>query len=300
MQETAHRLDDDRDGFGSRGGSGSPVCERALVRVQHPSAGLDADTVNLGGDLGQRAVGVLDRGLPLVVADRTSSCRHMHLPPFPRLGASVVRVCNVAQSGLRIIQRLSTAHHLLVSAPATNTRSTGHDGSWIMTNESVQVSEAAAGYRVITWADPETARDLAQQVLDGHGGLDIIRAPHLTERWAVRAANADRVTAAVRERIGDRVTIEHSFGMVKWPGRLFRVPWHQDGIDEHLVLDPARSVCAWLALTDAPVEAGGLHVVPGSHLRGYVPHAPEVEPDPRAAMQSPSPMWTSRARWRCL
>jgi phytanoyl-CoA hydroxylase len=45
------------------------------------------------------------------------------------------------------------------------------------------------------------------------------------------------------------------------------LPWHQDGGDFWGV-DRAPTLQIWTALDDAPVEAGCVEVVPGSHLRG--------------------------------
>jgi ectoine hydroxylase-related dioxygenase (phytanoyl-CoA dioxygenase family) len=137
---------------------------------------------------------------------------------------------------------------------------------------------AAIGFRVVDWADADTARDLAAQAIASHAGSEVIRSPHLHERWAQRAASATGLVASVRALLGQVVAIEHSFGMIKWPGQSFVVPWHQDGLDEHLQLDPAHALSAWLALTDAPIEAGCLQVLPGSHRQGYRRHHPESSP----------------------
>jgi phytanoyl-CoA hydroxylase len=45
------------------------------------------------------------------------------------------------------------------------------------------------------------------------------------------------------------------------------LPWHQDGGDFWGV-DRAPALQIWTALEDAPIEAGCVEVVPGSHLRG--------------------------------
>jgi hypothetical protein len=45
------------------------------------------------------------------------------------------------------------------------------------------------------------------------------------------------------------------------------LPWHQDG-GAFWGIDRAPSLQIWTALDDAPVDAGCVEVVPGSHLRG--------------------------------
>jgi ectoine hydroxylase-related dioxygenase (phytanoyl-CoA dioxygenase family) len=57
------------------------------------------------------------------------------------------------------------------------------------------------------------------------------------------------------------------------------VPWHQDGVNDRVELDPARSVTVWAALTDATVDSGALEVVPGSWQAGYLPYRREDGPD---------------------
>ena len=53
--------------------------------------------------------------------------------------------------------------------------------------------------------------------------------------------------------------------------------WHQDAT--YFALEPACHVTAWVALTDAPVEAGCMEVVPGSHKLGQMQHAEMQDPD---------------------
>ncbi|MBD0742947.1 phytanoyl-CoA dioxygenase family protein [Streptomyces sp. CBMA152] len=73
------------------------------------------------------------------------------------------------------------------------------------------------------------------------------------------------------------MAVENMFAVLKWPGHDFVVPWHQDGINDRIELDPKRSVVAWLALTDATEETGCLRIVPGSHRAGYLPYQPEQD-----------------------
>ena len=55
------------------------------------------------------------------------------------------------------------------------------------------------------------------------------------------------------------------------------VSWHQDAT--YFALEPACHVTAWVALTDAPVEAGCMEVVPGSHRLGQLRHAEMQDPE---------------------
>ncbi|MBD0688586.1 phytanoyl-CoA dioxygenase family protein [Streptomyces sp. CBMA123] len=129
------------------------------------------------------------------------------------------------------------------------------------------------------WSAPGAARARAAQLLAEHRAQqrEIIRNPHLSAEWARTAVRASQLLAAVQGAIGPDVAVENTFLVVKWPGRAFEIPWHQDGIDARLELDPDRSVSAWLAISDATVINGCLHAVPGSHHFGYLPLAPEDE-----------------------
>ncbi|MCX4738715.1 phytanoyl-CoA dioxygenase family protein [Streptomyces antibioticus] len=137
----------------------------------------------------------------------------------------------------------------------------------------------AAGFRRVTdWAAPGKARARAAEIIAGQrsGGGEVLRNPHRDQEWAQSVVRTPRLLNAVRDLIGPDVAVENTFGVVKWPGRPFEVPWHQDGINDRLELDPLRSLAAWLALTDADAASGCLHVVPGSHRGGYLPYAVEA------------------------
>jgi ectoine hydroxylase-related dioxygenase (phytanoyl-CoA dioxygenase family) len=134
------------------------------------------------------------------------------------------------------------------------------------------------GYRRLQkWTPPGRARAWATGLVATHRGSmrEVLRNPHHTEEWAQAVVRAPRLLAAVQGLIGPSVAVENTFLVIKWPGRGFEVPWHQDGINDRLELDPAQSVAAWLALTDAAPGSGCLRVLPGSQASGYLPY--EVE-----------------------
>ena len=106
---------------------------------------------------------------------------------------------------------------------------------------------------------------------------EIVRCPHLEDDWAAVAVRSPTLLEAVRQVLGPSIAVEHSFLVLKWPGKPFTVPWHQDGIDQCIELDPQRSVSAWLAITDAGHDSGCLRVIPGSQRLGYLPFEKEPE-----------------------
>jgi ectoine hydroxylase-related dioxygenase (phytanoyl-CoA dioxygenase family) len=136
----------------------------------------------------------------------------------------------------------------------------------------------ASGYRRVTdWVPPGSARARAAEIVAAFRGdqREVVRNPHRDQEWAQSIVRAPRLLGDVRDLLGPNVAVENTFLVVKWPGRDFEVPWHQDGINDRLELDPERSVAVWLALTDARPESGCLRVLPASHRGGYQPY--EVE-----------------------
>ncbi|MCW2900469.1 MAG: ptlH [Streptosporangiaceae bacterium] len=125
----------------------------------------------------------------------------------------------------------------------------------------------------IPWATPDAAGSLAAELAARHGHhREIVRNPHRSVEWARAGVRSPTLLSAVQAAIGPDVAVENTFLIMKWPGRDFEVPWHQDGIDHRIHLDPDRSVSAWLALTDATLANGCLHVAPGSQRLGYLPY----------------------------
>ncbi|MFE7524652.1 phytanoyl-CoA dioxygenase family protein [Kitasatospora sp. NPDC057542] len=125
----------------------------------------------------------------------------------------------------------------------------------------------------IEWSMPSAARGRAALLVAEHraSGQEIVRNPHLAEDWANFAVRTPNLLAAVQAVLGPDIAVENTFLVMKWPGRSFEIPWHQDGIDARLELHPDRSLSAWLAITDATVANGCLHVAPGSQRLGYLP-----------------------------
>lgn len=72
-----------------------------------------------------------------------------------------------------------------------------------------------------------------------------------------------RLVAAVGSLLGDDLWVRWDQAVAKAPGAP-TFPWHQDNAYS-LLLDP--HVQAWIALTDAGPDDGGLWLAPGSHRR---------------------------------
>jgi non-heme Fe2+,alpha-ketoglutarate-dependent halogenase len=95
--------------------------------------------------------------------------------------------------------------------------------------------------------------------------------PHLLFTWVDEIVHSPAVLDAVEDVIGPNIRLFH---LSVWPKNAHDpayVSWHQDAT--YFGLEPAVQVTAWVALTDASVEAGCMEVIPGSHKLGQLHHA---------------------------
>ena len=95
--------------------------------------------------------------------------------------------------------------------------------------------------------------------------------------WAEKLIRHPAVLDAVEDLIGPDIMVYHTTMWIKDSGTPQYIAWHQDGT--YFYLDPQVHVTAWVALSDASVEAGCMHVLPGSHLDGQHDHADDTSPD---------------------
>jgi phytanoyl-CoA hydroxylase len=104
------------------------------------------------------------------------------------------------------------------------------------------------------------------------------------QRLGLVASHPD-LQSFLRRAMADVPVLVHNMVRAKPPPMGREKPWHQDLT--HFSVDPAATVVsAWFALDDAPIEAGCLHFVPGTHLLGPVGHVYDRDyqiPDSRVA-----------------
>ncbi len=99
--------------------------------------------------------------------------------------------------------------------------------------------------------------------------------PHLLFTWVDEIVHHPAVLDAVEDLIGPDIRLFH---LTVWPKNAHDpayVGWHQDAT--YFGLEPALHVTAWVALTDASIEAGCMEVIPGSHKAGQLHHAEHLE-----------------------
>lgn len=89
-------------------------------------------------------------------------------------------------------------------------------------------------------------------------------------------ASSREVTDLLVELVGPQLDCFLSQFIFKNPGA-WGQPWHQDSFYFHF--EPARPIAGvWLACTEATLENGCLHVVPGSHREPIHEHVPDRRP----------------------
>jgi hypothetical protein len=101
--------------------------------------------------------------------------------------------------------------------------------------------------------------------------------PHLLFTWVDEIVHHPAVLDAVEDLIGPNIRLFH---LSVWPKNARDaafVGWHQDAT--YFGLEPPVQVTAWVALTDASIEAGCMEVIPGSHKGGQHHHHETPSPN---------------------
>jgi Phytanoyl-CoA dioxygenase (PhyH) len=101
--------------------------------------------------------------------------------------------------------------------------------------------------------------------------------PHLLFPWIDALVRHPAVLDPVEDLIGPDIRLFHFTIWPKSAGDRAFVSWHQDST--YFGLEPAVHVTAWVALTDAPAEAGCMEVLPGTHTHGQLHHGQFDQPD---------------------
>jgi phytanoyl-CoA hydroxylase len=108
---------------------------------------------------------------------------------------------------------------------------------------------------------------------------DLVSKVFLLHRDEVFGAFArdPRVTDLVAELVAPQLDCFLSQFIFKNPGA-WGQPWHQDGY--YFPFEPARPIVGvWLAVTEATLGNGCLHVLPGSHREPVHEHVPDRRPN---------------------
>ena len=132
--------------------------------------------------------------------------------------------------------------------------------------------------RLVAEIDPlEEKMEAALREAEG-GKVFIARADEITFTTHI-VKRSDYVRAFVAsalfrdlcaDLIGPDVRLYWDQAVYKKPGTAAPFPWHQD--NGYTYVEPQQYLTCWIALTDATVDNGCPHVVPGIHRRGTLAH----------------------------
>jgi len=99
---------------------------------------------------------------------------------------------------------------------------------------------------------------------------------YLLFNWADQLVHHPRILDAVEDLIGPDILVYHSTLFLKEAHTPAFVRWHQDST--YFYLQPHLHVTAWVALSEASVQAGCMQALPGSHSWGAFEHDDKPEP----------------------
>ncbi|QGQ94331.1 phytanoyl-CoA dioxygenase family protein [Paenibacillus psychroresistens] len=90
------------------------------------------------------------------------------------------------------------------------------------------------------------------------------------DEWLKGIANHPGIMAKLELILGEKPKLAQAIALLKPPGGL-DIPWHQDMSVGGLAYDKTV-IGVWIALDEAELENGCMHVIPGSHAGGAIPH----------------------------
>jgi ectoine hydroxylase-related dioxygenase (phytanoyl-CoA dioxygenase family) len=97
---------------------------------------------------------------------------------------------------------------------------------------------------------------------------------HVRLPWARSLVEDPRLLDVMESLLGPDLLVFTSTFFIKEPGTDAIAAWHQDAT--YFGLQPYEHVTAWVAFSDASVEAGCMEFIPGSHRWGQLQHGAEA------------------------
>ena len=98
---------------------------------------------------------------------------------------------------------------------------------------------------------------------------------HLLYTWTDDLIRHPGILDAIGDIIGPDILCWNTVWWIKEPMGDAFVSWHQDKL--YVGLDTDDFVTAWLALSPATIESGGMRILRGSHKRDIMPHRDEFK-----------------------
>ena len=130
----------------------------------------------------------------------------------------------------------------------------------------------------------------AGEVAGYRGQLEAVEAPrggrlgsgernksHLLFKWLDDLIRDPRILDPIEQLIGPDILCWNTIFWIKEAGAPSFVSWHQD--NRYWGLSSDKVISAWLALSEASIEAGCMRVMPGSHRGDVLAHADVYDAD---------------------
>ena len=113
-------------------------------------------------------------------------------------------------------------------------------------------------------------REILETVEQKTGSLNYRYKIHTVLDIAYKIATNKELLDSVEALLGPNILLYNTSFVIKEPHSKAHISWHQDLT--YWGFNDDKQVAAWIALSDATEENGCMHMIPGSHKGGQLPH----------------------------
>ena len=113
-------------------------------------------------------------------------------------------------------------------------------------------------------------RGILETVEQKTGSLNYRYKIHTVVEMAYKLATNKELLDSVEALLGPNILLYNTSFVIKEPHSKAHISWHQDLT--YWGFNDDKQVAAWIALSDATEENGCMHMIPGSHKGGQLPH----------------------------
>jgi hypothetical protein len=113
-------------------------------------------------------------------------------------------------------------------------------------------------------------REILETVEQKTGSLNYRYKLHTVVEMAYKLASNKELLDSVEALLGPNILLYNTSFVIKEPHSKAHISWHQDLT--YWGFNDDKQVAAWIALSDATEENGCMHMIPGSHKGGQLPH----------------------------
>ena len=124
--------------------------------------------------------------------------------------------------------------------------------------------------RLIDKSTASSYREILETVEQKTGPLNYRYKIHNVLDIAYKLATNKELLDSVEALLGPNILLYNTSFVIKEPHSKTHISWHQDLT--YWGFNDDKQVAAWIALSDATEENGCMHMIPGSHKVGQLPH----------------------------